>query len=349
MHVLHLTPYMSLGGTERHILNLIIQSLSRGYRISLASPPGEGLREIPDRVSVYKIRKWRGSKPLSSAKALKEIILAVKDKIDLVQVHASAEMAYLTKKYLGKKPVIFTCHGYNTHPPYFNYWLAARFLKRTDCIVALTPEEKEYFLRGGIEENQLVVISNGVEERFFHSPSLPGNNDKVIGLVGRLVKEKNFTWAIKKQAKYRFASKLLIVGKGPYRHSLKKLVKKLKLEKEVIFLGYKEKMEKIYPLFTYLLISSHKEAFALVILEALAAGVPVLVPQWLFGVREFYGSAPGVVIFRGGKDLAEKVKEGKERLKEDKIQAFARNFLWKNIFDRYEQLYSQLLMRSKLQ
>lgn len=349
MHILHLTPYMSLGGTERHILNLIIQSLSRGYRISLASPPGEGLREIPGAVRVYEIKNWRGFKLLSSVKALKEIILAVKDEIDLVQVHASAEMAYLAKKYLEEKPVIFTCHGYNTHPPYFNYWLAARFLKRTDCVVALTSEEKEYFLRGGIKEDQLVVISNGVEERFFHPPSLPRNNNKVIGLVGRLVKEKNFTWAIKKQAKYRFASKLLIVGEGPYRHSLKKLVKKLRLEQEVIFLGYKEEMEKIYPLFTYLLISSRKEAFALVILEALAAGVPVLVPQWLFGVRKFYGSAPGVVIFRGVKDLAQKVRKREGRLKEDKIQAFARNFLWKNIFDRYEQLYSQLLMRSKLQ
>jgi len=347
MHILHLTPYMSLGGTERHILNLITQSLSRGYQVSLASPPGEGLREVPPAVRIYKIENWRGLKLLSSIRALKEIIFALRDKVDLVQVHASAEMAYLTKKYLAKKPVLFTCHGYNTRPPYFNYWLAARFLKRIDCIVALTPEEKEYFLRGGIEESQSVVISNGVEERFFHTSSFSKNNGRVIGLVGRLVKEKNFTWAIKTQARYRFASKILIAGRGPYRFRLEKLVKKLKLEKEVIFLGYKEEMEKIYPLFTYLLISSRKEAFALVILEALAAGVPVLIPQWLSGVREFYGAAPGVVIFRGAKDLKQKVEREQGRLKEDKIQAFAGNFLWKNIFDKYEELYNQLLMRNR--
>jgi len=347
MHILHLTPYMSLGGTERHILNLIIQSLSRGYQISLASPWGEGLGEVPSAVRIHQIENWRGLKLLSSIKALKEMVLALKDDIDLIQVHASAEMAYLVKKYLIKKPVIFTCHGYNTCPPYFNYWLAARFLKNTDCIVVLTPEEKEYFLRGGIKESQLVVISNGVEERFFHTFSFPRNNGKVIGLVGRLVKEKNFTWAIRAQAKYKFASKLLIVGKGPYRLRLEKLVKKLKLEKEVIFLGYKKEMEKIYPLFTYLLISSRKEAFALVILEALATGVPVLIPQWLSGVREFYGSAPGVVIFGGAKDLKQKVEREQGRLKEDEIQAFARNFLWENIFDKYEELYNQLLMRNR--
>lgn len=346
MHILHLTPYMSLGGTERHILNLIRQSLSRGYRISLASPPGEGLREIPAGAKVYQIKNWRGSKLLSSAKALKEIISNVRNKVDLVQVHASAEMAYLTKKYLTRKPVIFTCHGYNTRPPYFNYWLAARFLRRVDCIVALTPEEKEYFLRGGIKESKLIVISNGVEEKFFRAPSSHQNDGEVIGLVGRLVKEKNFAWAVKMQAKYRFASKLFIVGGGPYRLQLEKLVKRFNLEKEVIFLGYKEEMEKIYPFFSYLLISSRKEAFALVILEALAAGVPVLVPHWLFGVREFYGSAPGVVVFKGGKDLKQKVERGEGKIMGDRIQAFARNFLWRNIFDRYEELYDQLLMRS---
>lgn len=345
MHILHLTPYMSLGGTERHILNLIAQGLSRGYQVSLASPAGEGLREVPEAVRLYRIENWRGLRLLRSVKALKEIILAVGNKADLVQVHASAEMAYLTKKYLAKKPVVFTCHGYNTHPPYLNYWLAAKLLRRIDCVVALTPEEKEYFLRGGIKESKLIVISNGVEEKFFRAPSFHQDDGEVIGLVGRLVKEKNFAWAVKMQAKYRFASKLFIVGGGPYRSKLEELARRLNLEKEVIFLGYREEMEKIYPLFTYLLISSRKEAFALVILEALAAGVPVLIPHWLFGVREFYGSAPGVVIFKGGKDLKQKVEKGEGKVMGDRIQAFARNFLWRNIFDRYEELYSQLLMR----
>jgi len=345
MHILHLTPYMSLGGTERHILNLIAQGLLRGHQVSLASPAGEGLREVPDAVRRYQIENWRGLKLLRSVKALREIISSVGDEVDLVQVHASAEMAYLTKKYLARKPVIFTCHGYNTHPPYFNYWLAARFLRRVDCIVALTPEEKEYFLRGGIKESKLIVISNGVEEKFFRAPSSHQDDGEVIGLVGRLVKEKNFAWAVKMQAKYRFASKLFMVGEGPYRLRLEKLVKRLNLEREVIFLGYKEEMEKIYPFFTYLLISSRKEAFALVILEALAAGVPVLIPHWLLGVREFYGSAPGVVVFKGGKDLKQKVEKGEGKIMGDRIQSFARNFLWGNIFDRYEELYSQLLMR----
>jgi len=73
MHILHLTPYMGLGGTERCIFNLTSQSLKRGYQVSLASPDGEGLKKVPGSVRVYKLENWRISKPFSSISALKRI------------------------------------------------------------------------------------------------------------------------------------------------------------------------------------------------------------------------------------------------------------------------------------
>ena len=348
MHILHLTPYMGLGGTERHILNLISQSMARGYEISLACPPGEGLKGVPPKVRIHALENWSMRKCLASAAALKKIALRIGGEVDLIQVHAAAEMAYLTKKYLPDKPVIFTCHGYNTHPPILNYWLASRFLKKIDCLIALTLEEKQYFLRGDIPGKRVVVIPNGVESRFFDTPHSRMKNGRVVGLVGRLVKEKNFAWAIKAQARYRFASRLLIVGDGPLRNRLERQVRGLGLEKEVTFLNYQEEMERIYPLFSYLLIPSRKEAFALVILESLAAGVPVLVPQWLSGVKDFYGSAPGVVVFKGGRDLKEKVEKDEGKKERGEIQRFAHDFLWENVFPQYEELYSRILARSSV-
>ena len=348
MHILHLTPYMGLGGTERCILNLTSQALERGHQVSLASPEGEGLKKVPGSVKVYRIKNWRTLKFLSSIAALREVVSVGAGEADIIQVHASAEMAYLVKKYVPQKPVIFTCHGYDAfYPIYLNYRLASKFLKRVDCVIVLNEKEKEYFLQGGVKEKQLTIVPNGVEEKFFNASSLKRDNGKVVGLVGRLVKQKNIVWAIKTQARYRFARRLLIVGEGPLRPRLEKLVRKLKLEKEVIFLGYQERIEKIYPLFSYLLVFSRNEAFGLVILEALAAGVPVFIPQWLPGIRHFYESFPGIIIFRGGKDLKQKIERGEGRLKKDEIQAFARRFLWANIFNKYEELYSQFLARSR--
>jgi len=344
MHILHLTPYMGLGGTERCIFNLTSQSLKRGYQVSLASPDGEGLKKVPGSVRVYKLENWRISKPFSSISALKRIGLSIGKEVDVIQVHAAAEMAYLIKRYLPQKPIIFTCHGYDTSlPVYFNYWLASKFLKKINYLIVLNPVERRYFVRAGIGEKKLIVLPNGVEEKFFLFPSTETGDDGVVGLVGRLARQKNIQWAIEAQAKYRFASKLLIAGDGPLRSQLEKQVKRRKLERDIIFLGHQERMEKIYPRFSFLLICSRNEAFPLIILEALAAGVPVLIPNWLPGLKESFCSAPGIIIFERGKDLKEKIERWDERIEGEKIRKFARSFLWENIFPEYDELYHQAL------
>jgi len=335
---------MGRGGTERCILNLISQSLKRGYQVSLASPDGNGLKKVPNSVRVYKLENWRVFKPLSSVSNFKKIALSISDKADLIQVHASAEMAYLVKRYLPQKPVVFTCHGYDTPlPVYFNYWVASRFLRKIDYAIVLNPVEKKYFVQAGVREEKLIILPNGVEEKFFRFPLKKKNDDKVVGLVGRLVKQKNILWAIKSQKEYKFASKLLIVGDGPLRSGLERRVKRSGLEKEVIFLGYQEKIEKIYPLFSYLLVCSRNEAFGLVILEALAAGIPVFIPDWLPGLKEIFSSAPGVIVFQGEKELKDKIERGDGRIERKKMRKFARSFLWENIFPEYEKLYYQAL------
>jgi len=344
MHILHLTPYMGLGGTERCIVNLLSESLKRGYQVSLASPDGEGLKKVPGSVRVYKLENWRIFKPFSSTSALKRMALSIGKEVDIIQVHAAAEMAYLIKRYLPQKPVIFTCHGYDTSlPVYFNYWLASKFLRKIDYLIVLNPVQRRYFVRAGIGEKRLIVLPNGVEEKFFLFPSTKIGNDGVVGLVGRLAKQKNIRWAIGAQAKYRFASKLLIAGDGPLRSQLEKQVSRLKLREQVVFLGYQEKMQEIYPLFSFLLVCSRNEAFPLIILEALAAGVPVLIPNWLLGLKESFRSAPGIIIFKGGKDLKEKIERWDARTEREKMRKFARSFLWKNIFPKYDELYHRAL------
>ncbi len=254
-------------------------------------------------------------------------------------------MAYLMRKYLPEKPIIFNCHGL---PSYSNYWLAARFLRKASCSVALNPLDKEFFIRAGLKEDRLLFIPNGVERRFFNHYSKEKGNDKIVGLVGRLVKQKNILWAIKAQAKYRLASRVLIVGEGPLRFSLEGWAKKLRIDEHIHFLGHQDEMENIYPLFSYLLVCSRSEAFDLVILEALASGIPVFIPEWLPGLVRLWQETPGIFVFKDGEDLKRQINKKTGENEREKIRGVARSFLWENIFKKYQELYFRLLDRGIL-
>lgn len=342
MHIVHLTPYMGLGGTERCIINLISQGLDKGYQLSLISPPGPGLKRLSTQVRVHLIENWSASRPFRSIDCLKTILLKVAEQADLIQVHAAAEMAYLSKRFLPTKPLIFTCHGYdNFLRSRLNYWVASRFLGKVEQIIILNPQDESSFIKAGIEKEKLVIIPNGVEERFFTSIQSKRPSCRLVGLVGRLVKQKRPAWAIKAQAKYKFASRLLLIGEGPLRFNLERLVKELHLENEVEFLGYQEKPEEIYPSLSYLLLCSCNEAFPLVILESLAAGVPVLIPYWLTGLKKFWSSLPGIIIYRKAEEIKTRIEQS--NFDPVKLQKFARSFLWENIFPRYQEVYNRLI------
>ncbi|SDI28249.1 N-acetyl-alpha-D-glucosaminyl L-malate synthase BshA [Natribacillus halophilus] len=71
-------------------------------------------------------------------------------------------------------------------------------------------------------------------------------------------------------------SKLLLIGDGPERHSLEKLVHECSLEQDVLFLGSQNQIYELLALADLMLLLSEKESFGLTALEAMAVGVPVV-------------------------------------------------------------------------
>ncbi len=104
------------------------------------------------------------------------------------------------------------------------------------------------------------------------------NNDLVIGNIGRFVPQKNHIFLIDifKEIKQRKPnSKLLLIGDGPYLNKIKQKVQKLKLTKDVLFIGTVKDVEMYYQTMDYFVLPSLYEGLPVVGIEAQAMGLNV--------------------------------------------------------------------------
>ena len=103
--------------------------------------------------------------------------------------------------------------------------------------------------------------------------------DKVVGIVGRLVPEKahvDFIEAIQFLKEEGQAVKGLIVGEGHLLEALRARVQEARLEDRILFAGYQSDVKDFYRAMDVLVMCSLREGFPLTVLEAMAAGVPVV-------------------------------------------------------------------------
>lgn len=166
----------------------------------------------------------------------------------------------------------------------------------SDKIIALSKGVKKdlesNFL---INESKIKVIYNPVEVKKIQELSkekveefYKADDEKLVISVGRLVEQKDHSTLIKAFSilEKKIKSKLIILGKGSKENELKMLCKKLGVEKNVLFLGFKDNPYKFMRHADLFVLSSQWEGFGHVIVEAMAVGTPVISTDCNSGPRE---------------------------------------------------------------
>ena len=228
--------------------------------------------------------------------------------IDVIHVHHPAlvgNVALRMKKKYGI-PVVFTYH--TRVEAYLHYvkpieWLehATGIIKRymrwfcnqCDMIAAPTDGIRDYLVNHGVK-TPIEVLPTGVKEESFYPKTeqvqeirrrYKGEANYLLCSVSRLAKEKNIDFQLeglkllKEKLKGEGKSfRYLLIGDGPEQEQLKKKIKEMDLENEVILTGrveneYIASYQKACDAF---LFSSKSETQGIVILEAMAAGNPVI-------------------------------------------------------------------------
>lgn len=161
----------------------------------------------------------------------------------------------------------------------------------------IVPSQKTYALfkdKYKVDRN-VHIVPTGIDVERFYAEKLDQNkvkaikkelklkDEKVILYIGRLAEEKNVELLIESQVSLakKYNSKLLIVGSGPDLEKYKKLAKKLKIEKNVIFTGAVpwENVPYYYAQASVFATASTSETQGLTVIEAMASGLPVIAAE----------------------------------------------------------------------
>jgi len=157
-----------------------------------------------------------------------------------------------------------------------------------DAIVAVS-EPVEHEVRAFlVKEKKLSIISNGIDCEYFtvNSGGEPvrsalgiSGNDFVLGVVGRFSKQKGHQYmvqALQPLVLQHPRLKCVFWGAGELEEEVRRQVSAYGLEQSVVFAGVSKDMPAVYAAVDLLVLPSLSEGLPMTMLEAMAAGVPVL-------------------------------------------------------------------------
>ncbi len=161
---------------------------------------------------------------------------------------------------------------------------------RADKIIAVSNFiRKDLILNYNIKKAKVVVIYNPIDIEKVNALASEEISDQwfreevpIVISVGRLSKEKGYDTLLRAFAIAREKSdiRLAILGEGEEKKSLEELDKKLGIERDVVFLGYKNNPYKYMKRASIFVLSSLYEGFPNVLIEAMACGTPVISTQY---------------------------------------------------------------------
>jgi len=267
---------------------------------------------------------------------------------------------FLAKKFL-RKPYVVWGQGSEVYFPWlFKKPISKLALKNANAVIALTEDMKEEMQRTC--NRDILVIPNGVDLERFENLSRDmmrcqlraRADERLVIFVGRFRLEKGVRYLIEAMEtikQERQSVKLILVGEGPEEAALKLLVGQLDLADCIDFLGQisNEEVPRYMAAADVFALPSLSEGFPIVILEAMASGLPIVATN-ITGLPEVVhnGENGFLVESKNSIELAEKVllllqdNELRGRIAQNNKQR-AKDYTWEKVIDRLEQVYQKIV------
>lgn len=294
----------SSAGVGRHVIDLAEGLVARGHDVHLVysarridRPFQEGLDRITG-LARLEVPMRRGPHP-SDARALAHLARYRREHGPFDIVHAHSTKAGILVRSLPRRAgtrVAYTPHCIYTMNPDLGRvsrtiarGVETSLIGRTDALVAVSPDEGDHVLQLGMAPGRVHVVPNGIEpivgDRAAARAALGLPQDAlVVGFVGRLCHQKDpalLVEAFARLAPGRPGLCLAMVGTGPLEEEVR--ARAAGLGTAVHWLGHRTPQQAM-PAFDLLALPSRYEGLPYVLLEALAAGLPIVATE-VGGVR----------------------------------------------------------------
>lgn len=355
------------GGVSSHVSGLYKELKRRGHEVKIFTKKSKlrQERKITDEDVVELNPTFPLDLPILPPSGDETLKVISSYNLDIVHAHHAftatplAGLAYAERLGI---PRLLTNHSIpaGKHDGYFwetvgNLAYPFRYyINKAEVIIAVSKAAAN-FISFFVDYVPIKIIPNGIDTNRFKPNFDKENKELKILFVSRLVHRKGphlLVRAFKRVVKKYDNVALVFVGSGYMRGTLEELAMSLNITEKVKFLG--DVSDEILPQVysesdIFVLPSLHAESFGLVLLEAMASGLPVVatsvggIPEVLEDGKEGFlvkpdekNIAEALIKLLEDKDLREKMgKNGRKKVVE--------NYDWKNVCEKIEETYRELL------
>ncbi|MEO9364617.1 MULTISPECIES: glycosyltransferase family 4 protein [Candidatus Nitrosocaldus] len=368
MKILFVTPryHPHIGGVETHVKSIAERLVKRGYGVEVyaTDPKGNLSERGEEEINGVTIRRFRSFAPNDAYYLPSRSMLTALKAADADIVHAHNIQAFpLLYACIAKREwqrLVLTTHMHTGASTRFRNMLLPLYIRivrdlirsRADMIICVSEFERDIVMRRlNIDSSRVMVIPNGISEDIFNVKRIVDDGFNLLS-VGRLERFKNFDKVIgalhilHREYGYKDA-RLTIVGDGPDKDRLIKLVREFNIKDSVTFksnLSREELLEE-YARAKVFLLPSEYESYGIAAVEAIAMRIPTIVNN-RSALVEFVkrGSAIGI----DPPITANKVADAIVRAVDFKHDVRENNNIltWNEVVDGLEQLYSNIVESS---
>ena len=369
MHIIDSGGYY---GAEIMLIHLMSEQHKMGIYSLLASVglPGESEKQIEAeaRQRYLPVKAFRMHPGPNFIGASKVLCYAIKNNFDILHSHGyKGNILFgLIPQCVRRLPLVSTLHGWTAtegiNKMRFYEWLDSLSLRFIDTVVLVNDGMRNHPGMPKNIKNEFRVVNNGISQEVDASqmtlaPELVNfcrqEHGYIIGAIGRLSKEKGFSYLIDALSillEQGRNLRLLLLGEGGQRGFLETKIAKLGLGEHVRMPGYLLDAARYLRLFNVLVIPSLTEGLPITVLEAMRAGVPIAASR-VGGIPNVLEDQTSAMLVPAADALA--LAEAIARLQDQPalgrilagraVEEFNRHYTSERMAIEYKRIYSRFL------